>query len=240
MPSRNRRPPPRTVSKGNWLRSDEPPRSRPWAYEELLFGSSGERGKAKEADDVEPDEERAELARLEHALDQQGSLIANLQAQLHKLTTAERDEPGDLGLRRSRPSQRTFSASESLASQRSRLLARCEGFKVDSPTGAVGWVEGIRFISRIDQPDLLEVRGGRFGRELFLIPSELVEEIRITEQLVVVRSAPVRSGDLFSQLADRLRRAVKLVPDAGHDNTAEPLDDWLRTSDEVSHHEGLR
>ena len=69
MPSRNRRSPPRTARKGNWLRSDEPPRSRPWAYEELLFGSSAERGKAKEADEGEPDEERAELARLEQALD---------------------------------------------------------------------------------------------------------------------------------------------------------------------------
>ena len=220
MPSRNRRPNPRTVAKVNWLPSDEPPRSRPWAYEELLFGSSRNRNRpeAREPDDVvkELDGERAELVRLQQGLDEQSSLIASLVGQLMELKTAVRDEPGHLGSRslpQPRPSPGASDARASL-SQRSRLLARCEGFQVDSPAGPMGWVEGIRYISRIDQPDLLEVRGGRFGRELLLISSEEVEEIRVAERLVRVRSAPDRGADLLSELTGRLRRALKSAPAA--------------------------
>jgi hypothetical protein len=98
--------------------------------------------------------------------------------------------------------------SRASLAQRSYSLARCEGFEVDSPTGPVGFVEGLRFISRIDQPDLLEVRGGRFGRQHLLIPIEQVEEVRVTEERVVVHSAPTLTGDLLGALVDRLRRAL--------------------------------
>jgi hypothetical protein len=88
-------------------------------------------------------------------------------------------------------------------------LARCEGFEVDSPEGFVGFVEGLRFVSRIDEPDLLEVRGGRFGRELVLIPVEAVEEVVLDEERLVVRSVPRGLGDSHPhELVSLLRRAL--------------------------------
>jgi hypothetical protein len=93
---------------------------------------------------------------------------------------------------------------------RGHSLARCEGFRVDSLAGVVGFVEGVRFVSRIDQPDLLEVRGGRLGRQHLLIPVEDVEEISPAEERLVVRSAPGLEGDAVHGLGlvTRLRRAL--------------------------------
>ena len=89
-------------------------------------------------------------------------------------------------------------------------LARCEGFEVDSPEGVVGYVEGLRFESRIDEPDLLEVRGGRFGRELVLIPVEAVEEVSLEEERIVVRSVPrgLQDSNPSSELVRVFRRAL--------------------------------
>jgi hypothetical protein len=214
MPPRTRRPPQGAVGKGEWLRPDETARSRPWAYEEALFGSSRDRGQARESDKLveELDKERVklELVRLNEVLDEQSALVASLERQLKKLTTAaERNESGHLGSRSLPQSRPSSGESDTSPAQRSYLLGRCEGFQVDSPTGPVGFVEGVRFISRIDQPDFLEVRGGRFGRELLLISSEEVEEIRVAEEVVAVRSAPNLSGDLLSSLTNRVRRALQ-------------------------------
>ena len=88
-------------------------------------------------------------------------------------------------------------------------LARCEGFQVDSPSGVVGYVEGLRFVSRIDEPDLLEVRGGRFGRELVLIPAEAVDEVDAELERLVVRAAPAGiQDDHPRELVNLLRRAL--------------------------------
>jgi len=89
-------------------------------------------------------------------------------------------------------------------------FARCEGFEVDSPEGVVGYVEGLRFESRIDEPDLLEVRGGRFGRELVLIPVEAVEEVSLEEERIVVRSVPrgLQDSNPSSELVRVFRRAL--------------------------------
>src|SRR5439155_24048846 len=91
---------------------------------------------------------------------------------------------------------------------RGRSLARCEGFQVDSTSGTIGYVEGLRFVSRIDEPDLLEVRGGRFGRELMLIPVEAVEAISPEEERLVVRSLPPSGGDHAHELVSRVRRVL--------------------------------
>jgi hypothetical protein len=40
-------------------------------------------------------------------------------------------------------------------------LCRCEGFRVDAPTGHLGLVEAVRFGARLDRPDELLVRGGQ-------------------------------------------------------------------------------
>ena len=126
----------------HWLRGGQAARSRAWAYEELLFGSTHGR---------------------------------------------HREELGDY------------------------RLARCDGFRVDSPSGYVGVVEGMRFGSRIDRPDLLEVRAGRLGRTLLLIPVEEVEDVSPDDECVVVRSAPDLHGAHVHELVDRVRRALNLL-----------------------------
>jgi hypothetical protein len=214
MQPRRRNSPQGVDEKERWLPSDVPIRSRPWAYEELLFGLSRDREQTRELGAVleELHNERAELARLYRELDEHLAQIASLEKRLKDLTPAtERVEPNPGSSRRVHPT-RAASADEgdsraSLA-QRSYSLARCEGFEVESPTGPVGFVEGLRFISRIDQPDLLEVRGGRFRRQRLLIPIEQVEDVRVTEGRVFVRSAPLLTGDLLAELVGRLRRAL--------------------------------
>ena len=56
-------------------------------------------------------------------------------------------------------------------------LCRCEGFRVDSAEGRIGFVRELRFDSRQEGPDLLAVRAGLFGTRLLLVPVEEVEEI---------------------------------------------------------------
>jgi hypothetical protein len=194
--------PPSGERKEWWLGPNEPARRRPWAYEQLLFGPVLEHDEALAAvvDDLR--EEREELLRLYRALDDHFSRIASLERRLKDLTSPTEEHAS--------PSGRLPAADggHASAAERSYSLARCEGYAVDSPAGPVGYVEGLRFLSRIDQPDLLEVRGGRFGRQLLLIPIELVDEVQVTEERVLVHSAPDESGDLVSELVDRFRRAL--------------------------------
>ena len=90
-------------------------------------------------------------------------------------------------------------------SQRDYWLCRCEGFDVESPAGRIGVVEGLRFLSRIDQPDLLEVRTGLFGRRVVLVPVAEVESISSREERIVLRATPQRHDDPVSELFVRLR-----------------------------------
>jgi hypothetical protein len=212
MPPRRRRSPDETDGREDWLGADEPGRARPWAYEELLLGSAAERARVSELSRVESEleTEHLEVTRLHEALDVHLAQIAKLDQMLEELkggTTSRDASP-----RRTLP----YTESESgnggshFYDARSRLLAHCEGFGVDSPDGPIGFVEGVRFVSRIDRPDLLEVRGGRFGRQHLLVPIEHVEEIRLSERLVVLRSAPVPERDALDDLGDRLRHALHL------------------------------
>jgi hypothetical protein len=70
-------------------------------------------------------------------------------------------------------------------------LCRCEGFTVESPSGHVGFVEGLRFRTRVDIPDLLEVSAGRLGRKVVLVPVSQVETIESEEEVLVLREDPV-------------------------------------------------
>ena len=213
MPPKRQDSPQGLNEKEHWLRFDEPNRSRPWAYEELLFGLSSEGAEELGAVVEELHDERLELAQLYAELDAHFVRIASLEQRLNELTPAtDQDESGVLPSTSSPHSRDVARKDDSrkFLAQRSYSLARCEGYDVDSPAGPVGFVEGLRFISRIDQPDLLEVRGGRFGRELFLIPTEQVEDVLVTEERVVVRSAPALSGDLLAELLDRFRRVLHL------------------------------
>jgi hypothetical protein len=210
MSRRKRNSPEGVDEKQHWLGSTGPIRTRRWVYEELLFGSPHGRERAAVVEELHT--ERGELARLYHELDEHFARIASLEKRLEELTPAtERDAPRPVASRtlpRARAVTGDEDDSRASPAERSYSLARCEGFEVDSPTGLVGFVEGLRFVSRIDQPDLLEVRGGRFGRQLVLIPVEQVEEVRRSEERVVVRSAPAVTGDLLADLVDRFRRAL--------------------------------
>jgi hypothetical protein len=214
MAPRQRKSPKGESRKEQWVPSDGPNRTRPWAYEEVLLGGSDDRERLRELAAVveELDTARVARARLYRELDEQLLRISRLEARLRELAPAtERDEshprsPGAFPRTRTRPGGTDDPQAKS--AERSYSLARCEGFEVESPNGLVGFVEGLRFLSRIDQPDLIEVRGGRLGRQLLLIPIDQVEEIRPAEQRVLVRSAPTPAGDLLAELYGRFRRAL--------------------------------
>jgi hypothetical protein len=75
-------------------------------------------------------------------------------------------------------------------------LCRCQGFRVDSPEGRVGFVEEVRFRSRVDRPDALAVRAGLLGRHLLIVPVDEVADIAPREERIVLRSAPPLKGRL--------------------------------------------
>jgi hypothetical protein len=79
-------------------------------------------------------------------------------------------------------------------------LSHCEGFRVECQDKLIGFVENVRFESRIDRPDELIVRGGGlFGRELaieieevaVIAPAQLRLRIRHRPQ-PAARSKPRR------------------------------------------------
>lgn len=157
-------------------------------------------------------QERAELARLHHELDEHLARISSLERRLQHLEpAAEQDDEPRRVPSRTLPHTRAAPAtddSRAASEERSYSLARCEGFEVEAPTGLVGFVEGLRFVSRIDEPDLLEVRGGRFGRRLLLIPSEQVEEVHVADERVILRGEPGPTGDLLADVVGRVRRVL--------------------------------
>jgi hypothetical protein len=200
-----------------WLRPERAPRSRRWAYPELLLGTGGEpldEELSALADELAVD--LAELRRLQNELIDQVVRVAALEGRLQALahasdappapaeTVCVPDEPTPL------PSFPTSSAAEDERDD-AALLARCEGFEVHSPVGVVGFVEGIRFGSRIDTPDFLEVRGGRLGRELLLIPVEAVQEVSNEEELLLVRGVSPTQTDISHEVVDRLRKALHVM-----------------------------
>jgi ribosomal 30S subunit maturation factor RimM len=63
-------------------------------------------------------------------------------------------------------------------------LHRCEGFTVSQGRRELGKVTGLRFHASTE-PELLEVRSGRFGKRL-LIPVEQVEQIDPEQRRVVL------------------------------------------------------
>ena len=73
-----------------------------------------------------------------------------------------------------------------LSSERDFQLRRCERFAVYAGARPLGVVDGIRYESRTDRPDLLEVRSGRFGKRLVLIQVSDVEAIDPDEEVVIV------------------------------------------------------
>jgi hypothetical protein len=198
-----------------WLGPERTVRSRRWAYPDILLGGAdpvpAEDLAALSADLAY---DLAELRRLQNDLHDQvvrvAALEGRVQALLHTTEIAPNESPSPPEEATTLPSFPSTGGSDETR-DRSALLAHCEGFEVDSPVGLVGFVEGLRFGSRIDAPDLLEVRGGRLGRELLLIPVEAVDAIsREDERLVVHGVSPIQT-DISHELVDRLRRALHVM-----------------------------
>ena len=72
---------------------------------------------------------------------------------------------------------------------RSYWLRRCEGFFVESPTKRIGRVTGIRYGETTNEPAVLEVRAGLFGRTRLLIAVHDITEID-PEQGVLTHADP--------------------------------------------------
>jgi hypothetical protein len=199
-----------------WLGPGPAGRERRWAYEELLLGSNGDGEQRAELSGLAADlaVDLADLKRLQNELYDQVVRIAGLEGRIQALrqgAPAEADAEEPTEEVRAAIDVRSLPTPAPLPGTQRPVpsLARCEGFEVLSPEGVVGYVEGLRFLSRIDEPDLLEVRGGRFGRELLLVPVEAVDEVLVDQERVVVRSVG-RGGDgePTSELVRVFRRAL--------------------------------
>jgi hypothetical protein len=148
--------------RGQWLRRDEGPRSRPWALTEQLFGPTPAQ------DDPQP----SSLAELERRLHDQAERIAELESRVALLPREEQAASNGgpqvprrtVALRREKDSREFW-------------LAHCEGFLVDSPTGPVGVVESVRFGSRLDMPDEVEIRAGRLRALELVVPVAEIDAV---------------------------------------------------------------
>lgn len=212
MPPKKRSSPQGAHRSQDWLLSG-PARSRPWAYEELLFGSDAEPTDSESLATLEAAlaVDLAELRQMQSDLHEQVVRVAALEGRVEAMRqlagndrVARVEQPSASEAR----SPRTDTPITPRAFDHGTSLARTEGFRVDSPSGFVGFVDGLRFLTRIDQPDLLEVRGGRFGRDVMLIPIEAVDEVVPAEQRLVIRTTPPQHADHLQELVGRLRRAM--------------------------------
>jgi hypothetical protein len=197
-----------------WLGPGPTARSRRWAYADLLVGAGAREDELSAlAADLAVD--LAELRRLQNEVYDQVVRVAALEGRIQALMHPPADapvekEPDPEARTPTLPSFPSGPANEESGID-AALLVRCEGFEVDSPVGLVGFVEGLRFGSRIDVPDFLEVRGGRLGREVLLIPIEAVQEISPEEERVLVRGVSPTQTDISHELVERLRKALHVM-----------------------------
>jgi hypothetical protein len=196
----------------DWLGRGLPVRGRPWALEEQLLGTVSDKSRSRVLDVLTSDlaDERAGLSRLEEELREQAVRVASLESRLTLLRGRAAGGSSEDG----RPVERTVTRVRLGGSSLGRdyWLCRCEGFWVDSPAGRIGLVEGLRFLSRIDRPDLLEIRAGLLGRQLLLIQTDQVEDIIVAEGRLVLRDTPRLRGDHLHELLARLRHRRPATP----------------------------
>jgi hypothetical protein len=211
VPRAKRNPSGEDRRREDWLGDGAVVRARRWALEEELFGPSARR-RMLEALETDIAEEQSELARLEEERQRQAQRIARSRARLAALRNSRST--------RAIPTEAMAEPSLTTPPERSYALCRCEGFRVDSPTGKVGLVEGLRYQSRIDQPDALEVRAGWLGRKLLLIPVEDVDQIFVEEGRLVLRMQPAPRHDVFHELMARLRGATVGDGNARHHSSS--------------------
>jgi hypothetical protein len=198
------------LERDGWLRRHAVERSRPWALEEQLLAPQlapdRERELAALANRILA--ERVRLERLRSEVGRQAALIAELEERLSALVGSP-----TTGAARPEPSQAPPVAGNRTTvelgqphvdDKRDYLLSRCHGFRVESDDHPIGIVEGVRFGSSATRPDLIEVRAGRLGRRLILVPVEQVEDIIEEEEAVLLRASQA-PADLAHALLARLR-----------------------------------
>jgi hypothetical protein len=202
---------------GDWLRREQTARVRPWALEVQLFGSKLAMGQNGQVDALADRlcEEQLAFSRMEAELHAQASRVAELEHELEVVAGRGDDFPaGQPKAQASDDAQRRTVAlrPEHATLDRNYWLCRCEGFVVESPKGMVGVVLGLRFGSRIDRPDLLEVKAGHFRPQLLLIPVKDVSEVAFDEELVVLGCDPRPHSDLVHELLLRVRDKLTVSP----------------------------
>jgi hypothetical protein len=69
-------------------------------------------------------------------------------------------------------------------------LRRCEGFLVETPTKRLGRVSGIRYGETTNEPEVLEVRAGWFGRTQLLISVDDVVEVEPERRRLTLADPP--------------------------------------------------
>src|ERR671931_1216907 len=93
-----------------------------------------------------------------------------------------------------------------LAWDRDYWLCRCEGFRVDSPTGRLGLVEAVRFGSRLDRPDELLIRGGILGTRLLVVSVSDVQAVMPRQERLVVQCGPEQTTPRLARLRSQVLR----------------------------------
>jgi hypothetical protein len=159
------------------------------------IGSSSELDVERTLDDL-----RANLIRLEEEVNELTSMVRRT---VSRSSSAAPGHPSVIDLPR-----------VPQASDRDYWLSRCDHFTVYAGGRIVGAVEGMRFRSRVDRPDVLEVRCGRLDRRLLLVPVDDVELVEPEEKRIVLQAArPIPGVRGFLRLRlDRLRTPPRALP----------------------------
>jgi hypothetical protein len=116
--------------------------------------------------------------------------VAELRARLgtleRELSDLDQQSHGSVAIPRQASEVPVIDLPRVLPSERDFQLRRCERFAVYAGTRPLGVVGGIRYESCTDRPDVLEVRSGRLGQRLLLVPVSDVEAIDADEKVVTV------------------------------------------------------
>ena len=153
-------------------------------------------------------QERVALGQLEAELTARRERVWELERRLEALAL-DHDHADDLFPEQSPnpPRRSVITVRSTPPSDRDYWLTRCDGFLVEAPAGcSVGVVEGVRFGSRIDRPEQLEVAVGRIRPRLLLVPVDEVEYVSGEQQLIVLNRDAVQRHDLAHTLLPRARR----------------------------------
>lgn len=86
--------------------------------------------------------------------------------------------------RRPHPSRRRVTPANEKGFDRAYWLAHCEGYRVDTADGRLGFVEELRS----GRAPMLVIRAGRLGRRLLLVPAAEVDFIVPRAQRIWLKS----------------------------------------------------